>query len=65
MSDTSKKKTVSRRDVFTVAAATAGAAGAIATGLKPAPAKASAEDRRGALYRVTDHVKKAYATARF
>ena len=67
MSKTNEIENPARRKFFKSAAAGSVAAGAAAVGLgAAAPAKAeSAADRQAGRYRLTAHVKQAYATARF
>jgi len=61
-------KSPERRKFFRKAGIGAGAAGAIALGLRDEPAKAAemtGGGARGASYRETEHVKTAYRVARF
>jgi hypothetical protein len=58
MSRSQTKPTVARRDLLRAMAAGVGAAAVpLATGTQPAQAK---EDKQGARYRVSDHVKAYY-----
>jgi hypothetical protein len=55
-----------RRALFRTVGLGVGAAGAAVAGLEPATAEAAATRPDGSLgYRETEHVKKAYDTARF
>ncbi len=68
MSKDKELKSPERRRFFRKAGVGIGAAGAVALGLQDAPAKAaesSGANVRDGGYRETDHVKKAYETARF
>jgi nitrous oxide reductase len=68
MSKDKSLKSPSRRNLFQRAGVSIGAAGATALGLAGSKAKAAVAVRDGAktgAYSETDHVKKAYSTARF
>lgn len=67
MSKKQELENPARRKFFKSAATSSVAAGAAAVGLGAAqPAKAtSSDDQKAGRYRLTDHVKQAYATARF
>lgn len=67
MSKKQELENPARRKFFKSAAAGSVAAGAVAVGLgAAAPAKASTtDDQKAGRYRLSDHVKQAYATARF
>lgn len=61
-------KSPERRKFFRKAGVGIGAAGAVALGVPAEPAKAAGttgSDVRAGAYRETEHVKKAYETARF
>jgi len=67
MSKKQELENPARRKFFKSAAASSVAAGAVAVGLgAAAPAKASTtDDQKAGRYRLSEHVKQAYATARF
>ena len=68
MRDKQDVKLPGRRAFFRAAGTGLGAAGAMAVGLSAVPDEAAADeprDRSDSRYRETEHVRKAYDTARF